>query len=198
MPFCPVWNRAGKRYLATPHTDRQRSRRWGEVLQGGWNLTPALLLDDEPLKLLGALHYPGRRDRGEQDEDVAVPRCSVGDHVVADRRVPGDRLGVDGEDDRGDVARAVVVGDRVDARGAVAGLEVLRGGVEEPLRKSGVAVVVDLDVDVDVDGLEGLEVELVGHAFSPSVVGAVGAREASAARSCSLRILPVAVVGMSS
>jgi hypothetical protein len=96
------------------------------------------------------------------------------------RAAPGDQLRdavrfvlelgacVHGEDDGGHVQFAVDLGNAVKGRGAVLGLEVLRGGFGERLRQRAVAAIVHLEVDVHVDRVElrGVDAQFVAHVSS--------------------------------
>jgi hypothetical protein len=63
-------------------------------------------------RALAGVHGP------ERDEDVGVACGAFGDLLAGQCRVPGRRLGLDGEHHRGDVSLAVVTGDLIQGRGA--------------------------------------------------------------------------------
>ena len=99
-----------------------------------------------------------RIDRRERDQDVWVRGRSLGDLLVRHRAPPRDGLRIDGEDDRCQLAFAVVGGDVVDGRQRVVA-EVRRGRLP-PLRPEPVlARTTDLRVNVDVDRLDGGDVD---------------------------------------
>ena len=122
-------------------------------------LEPAdAVVADQPTGAVDGV-WPVRVDRRERDQHVGMGCRRGGDLLVRRRRQARDGLGVDGEDDRGHVALAVVGGDVVDGR--------LRRVAEVPLRRLsplglqavltspprlGVRVHVNRDDLVEVDG----------------------------------------------
>ncbi len=90
----------------------------------------------------------------EGDQDVVVPRRPGNEVRDAVGLVLELGPGVDGEDDGGHVQFAVDLGDPVQRRAAVLGLEVLGGGLGQGRRKGLVAVAVHFEVDVHVDRIE--------------------------------------------
>ena len=117
-----------------------------------------VVVANEPLRLL---YRPGalvRIDRGERDEHVRIRRRDLGDLLVRNCRAPGHRLRVDGEDDRGELALAVVGRDVLRGRQRV--LAEVPGSGRAPLRPHAVLTrAADLRVDVDVDRLDGRDVD---------------------------------------
>ena len=120
--------------------------------------TADAVVTDQPPRLL---HRPSplvRIDRRERDQDVGVRGRGLGDLLVRHRAPPRDGLRIDGEDDRCQLAFAVVGGDVVDGRQRVVA-EVRRGRLP-PLRPEPVlARTTDLRVNVDVDRLDGGDVD---------------------------------------
>jgi hypothetical protein len=109
---------------------------------------------DQPLRLLHRPDALVRIDRGERDEHVRIRRRDLGDLLVRHRRTPGHRLRVDREDDRRELALAVVGRDVLRGRQRV--LAEVRGSCRAPVRPHAVlARAADLRVDVDVDRLDG-------------------------------------------
>jgi hypothetical protein len=99
-----------------------------------------------------------RVDAGERDQQVRVRCRRLGDLLVRHRAPPRDGLRIDGEDDRCQLALAVVGGDVVDGRQHVVA-EVRRRRLP-PLRPEPVlARTTDLRVNMDVDRLDRGEVD---------------------------------------
>ena len=85
---------------------------------------------DQPLRGADTVGAAGRIDRGERDQHVGVRGGDLGDLLVRDRWGACDRLAVDAEDHGREVALAVVDGNVLRRRQAIA-LEVLRGAGAE-------------------------------------------------------------------
>ena len=115
---------------------------------------------------------PVRVDGRERDQHVRVRSGDLGDLLVPHRGATRDGLGVDGEDDRGHVARAVVRRDVLDGRRAASAEILLRR--RPPLGTEAVlARPADLGVRVEVDRADRGEVD--GHRSSarPSLITAL-------------------------
>src|SRR5690606_9618337 len=131
-----------------------------ERLHAGMELeAPYPVLLDQAARLSGggaAVRIHG----SERDEHVGVLRGLFGDLLTGERRVVQPGGGVHGEDDGGHAALAVMAGELVDGRRAVARLEVLRGGGEQFVVEREVpAGAVGLDVGVHVDGRDAGDVD---------------------------------------
>ena len=101
-----------------------------------------------------------RVDRGERDEHVGVFRGREDDVRTRQRRVPGGRVGVDGEHDRPDGTLAVVVGDAGhDGVRSWSALKYLADAVISSSSSDSVSVRVRLDVHMRVDRDERVEVQ---------------------------------------
>src|SRR5690606_41377451 len=93
------------------------------------------------------------------EEHVGVRGGLYGALLTGERGVVQPGGGVHGEDDGGHAALAVMAGELVDGRRAVARLEVLRGGGEQFVVEREVpAGAVGLDVGVHVDGRDAGDV----------------------------------------
>ena len=116
------------------------------------------IVPDQPPRLVDRPCALVRIDRRERDQDVGVRGRGLGDLLVRHRAPSRDGLRIDGEDDRCQLALAVVGGDVVDGRQRVVA-EVRRRRLP-PLRPEPVlARTTDLRVNVDVDRLDGGEVD---------------------------------------
>ncbi len=102
---------------------------------------------------------PGRVDATERDDHVRVALRGVEDLLVRDRRDAAARLPVDGEEDGGEPALAVVRGDVVHGRERLVALEVPRRRRPQLGRHRIVPVPGPLGVDVDVDRRDGGEID---------------------------------------
>ena len=118
----------------------------------------AMLLDERP-RIVHRGRAAERIDRAERDQHVVVARGTLGDLGGGERSVCEPGAGVDGEDDRGHAALAVVRGDAVEVGPRCVGAEVPARRLDEVGRQRRMAVAVDLDVHVRVDGLDRVEVD---------------------------------------
>ena len=138
-----------------------------EALHGRVELeAPHPVLLDEAVRGIHRCRALQGVDRPERNEHVVVACGALGDVGARDRGVSEAGGRIDGEDDGGHSALAVVRRDAVELGTRAVGAEVFRGGFDQRGWERRLPVRVDLDVHVHIDRGQRVEVDrgfVAGH-----------------------------------
>ena len=148
----------------------------------GWNLKPRTPCSAIRRRASSTPRLPlVRVDARERDQDVGVRARDLGDLLVRDARLPGERLGVDREDDGHHPALAVVARELGGGRPCRLAAEVAHGRVAQLVGQRVAAGLRHLDVRVHVDRDGVREREARASQPRPPPVGAAIAANGSSA-----------------